>query len=341
MKNSVTFYTLLYINENESSLGNGVSGTYEEKIKKYCACCRALNDSLALHGNYDFYVITNKPEMVKEPGLKTLEISFKTKVDPRVPFASAHCKLDVFNYFSSLHKNQYSVLLDSDVLCINSESTLLSRISAGYPMIYDITDQQFQGIEGGSERICKDKEFLIRKAFSAKDFVSCGLWAGGEFIGGNADFYKALYSACKKILPVYIENHKKLFHNGDEMIVSCALEYLIQQKKIFAFDAGTHGIIGRYYDSSTNHIQHIWKYFKKNMFVHLPMDKDFLSSDRLNFSSSEAFLKSIEVELFRNKTFINATVRADCALQKLTALFYKARAIIKRLSGRGSAPVEY
>ena len=125
------------------------------------------------------------------------------------------------------------------------------------------------------------------------------------------------------------------------MIVSCALEILIRQKKVFVFDAGTLGIIGRYYDSSTNHVQHIWKYFKKNMFVHLPMDKDFLGTKKLDFSSSEKLMSSLESELYKNRTFIRATVRADCLLQKLTAAFYKTRALIKQLSGHGSEPVVY
>lgn len=342
MKQQINYYTLLYINENETSLGNGLSGKYSEKIEKYVNCCSSLNSSLILHNQPKLKVITNNAELINkiDSNLDCIQIKFKTKVDSSIPFASAHCKLDVFSYFSTLPENCYSILLDSDVLCINDTAPIMKNIASGIPIAYDITDQQFQGI--GTERVCKDKELLIKKVLREKtDFMSSGFWAGGEFIGGTADFYKTLYNMCKKILPVYLENCKKLFHNGDEMIVSCALEILIRQKKVFVFDAGTLGIIGRYYDSSTNHVQHIWKYFKKNMFVHLPMDKDFLGTKKLDFSSSEKMLSSLETELYKNRTFIRATVRADCLLQKLTAAFYKTRALIKQLSGHGSEPVVY
>ena len=341
MANKITYYTLLYINENPAALGNGVSGTYEEKISKYVKCCRSLSDSLELHGQPKLKVVTNNSELIKkiDSALECLEIKFVTNVDPKIPFASAHCKLDVFNYFASLSESNYSILLDSDMLCINNEALVLKRMSSGLPMIYDTTDQQFQGC--GTERVCKDKELVIRKSFGDSKFISSGIWAGGEFIGGAASFYKTLSSACKKVMPVYIKEHEKLFHNGDEMIVSCALEYLIQNRKLFVFDAGTSGLVGRYYDSSTNHVQHIWKYFKTNMFVHLPMDKDFLGTSKIDFSSHEKMMSSLEAELRNKKTFIEATVRADKSLQKLTKTFYKMRAFIKKLAGRGNAPVEY
>ncbi|MBQ0002185.1 MAG: hypothetical protein KBT21_01475 [Treponema sp.] len=341
MPAKISYYTLLFINEDSSKLGNGVSGTYSEKIAKYVKCCSSLNKSLVLNGQTKLKVITNNSDLIKkiDSELECIEIKFATNVDPSIPFASAHCKLDVFNYFSTLSEKDYSILLDSDVLCINSEAKILKRFSSGLPVIYDITDQQFQGC--GTERVCKDKELIVRKSFNDENFISSGIWAGGEFIGGSASFYKALYSACKKILPVYISNHEKLFHNGDEMIVSCALEYLIQKKKIFVFDAGISGLIGRYYDSSTNHVQHIWKYFKTNMFVHLPMDKDFLSSEKIDFSDCEKMICSLETELQNKKTFIEATVRADRVLQKLIKAFYKIRAFIKKMTGHGNAPVEY
>lgn len=348
MKRPVQYYSLLYINETESVLGNGVSGTYAEKIQKYVRCCNSLNKSLVLHNHGTLKIITNNSDFIQkiEPSLECVQIEFKSQVDSSIPFASAHCKLDVFSYFAKLPDDEYRVLLDSDVLCINVPQKVLETVAGeGIPVVYDITDQQFQGC--GEERVCGDKTFLIQNVFAAEkkedsaDFVSAGFWAGGELIGGTAQFFKSLSDMCKKIFPVYLENCKKLFHNGDEMIVSCALEILIRQKKIFVFDGGLMGIVGRYYDSGTNHVQHIWSYFKKNMFVHLPMDKDFLSETALDFSSHEKMMQSLESHLYRNKTFIEATVRADCLLQKMTKWFYRIRAFIKRLFGFGNAPVKY
>ena len=169
MKQQINYYTLLYINENETSLGNGLSGKYSEKIEKYVNCCSSLNSSLILHNQPKLKVITNNAELINkiDSNLDCIQIKFKTKVDSSIPFASAHCKLDVFSYFSTLPENCYSILLDSDVLCINDTVPIMKNIASGIPIAYDITDQQFQGI--GTERVCKDKELLIKKSFRRKN----------------------------------------------------------------------------------------------------------------------------------------------------------------------------
>lgn len=351
----INYYTLLFINPEESSLGNGVKGDYNEKIEKYIRCCLTLSESLRVKGLQGLTIITNDSKkiisvannnFIQSSKVHCVEIPFKTKVPSNIAFSSAHHKLDVFKYFSTLPQSEYSVLLDSDVLCINDEPFVLkklgekvkgkSNVAQEFPaFIYNISDQQIQAFT--AERVCHDKDLLITKAFNEKAFASSALWAGGEYISGSASFYKTLYSACLKLLPTYFENAKTLFHNGDEMIVSCAIEYLLQKKKIAVFDAGLFGIVGRYYDSSTNHVQHIWKYFSKNFLVHLPMDKDFLAS----YKVSGDVLPDLEKYLQANKTFINATVRSDKQLQSLTKSYYSVRRFIKKITGHGNAPVEY
>lgn len=334
----INFYTLLFINSEESSLGNGVDGNYNQKIEAYIKCCSVLNKTLLTQNISSLKVITNNSEKIKEidEGLECVEIPFSKNIPNDIAFSSAHHKIDVFKFFGTRPESEYSVLLDSDIMCINSMPYAFKKNAmAEHSLFYNITDQQIQSFS--AERICKDKELLIRKAFSEKDFMSSSLWAGGEYISGTGSFFKTLYSACIKIMPYYLENAKKLFHNGDEMIVSSALEYLIQKKKIAIFDSGLLGIIGRYYDSSTNHTQHIWKYFSKNFLVHLPMDKTFLAS----YNVSSTPLADLEKYLASNKTFIEATVRADKTLQSLTKFYYTVRRFIKKITGHGKAPVQY
>lgn len=54
MKQQIKYFTLLYINENETSLGNGLTGKYSEKIEKYVNCCSSLNSSLIQHNQQNY-----------------------------------------------------------------------------------------------------------------------------------------------------------------------------------------------------------------------------------------------------------------------------------------------
>lgn len=344
----IRFYTLLYVNPEDSVVGNSVSGNYNEKIQKYVYCCSLLNASLKGNALPPLKVVTNNAKLLNEidPSLETLEIPFRTKVPADIPFSSAHCKLDVLKYFSGLGDREYSVLVDSDMVCIRDLPFIFKKIEkSGDPVIYNVTGQQLPAFT--AEKISGDKELLIKETFLEKNYVSNALWAGGEFIGGKADFFKTLSAACTKILPVYLKHHKKLFHNGDEMIVSTALEYLTCRRKIFTVDAGQLLLTGRLYASGTEHVQHIWKFFKQVFLLHLPMDKDFLSEQGKGFVTAEKefdnekFMSVLEQHLKSQKIFLNATVRADGALQKLTAFYYKIRALVKKLTGHGSEPVNY
>ena len=355
----IKFYTLLYINSEESNLGNSVSGDYKEKIEKYVCCCSLFSKTLKANGAGSLCVISNNPGLVLsvDPELECLSIPFKTHVPAEIPFASAHCKIDVLTYFSTLEEGSYSILLDSDMICTSGIPYILERAaSEGTGLFYNVTGQQFPAFT--AERMCHDKELLVKGAF-AEDFTSTGLWAGGEFIGGSPAFFKALSGACYKILPVYLEHHKEMFHNGDEMIVSTALEYLMQRRKISAFDAGQMQLTGRYYDSNTCHVQQLWKHFRQQFLIHLPMDKDFLAAygDTLLVKSivaeeirkkvtdtefhMDSFMHTLENHLSKNKTFLKATVRADRALQVLTGMYYGLRAFVKKITGHGNEPVNY
>ena len=79
MKQQINYYTLLYINENETSLGNGLSGKYSEKIEKYVNCCFSLNSSLILHNQPKLKVITNNAELINKIDNEKKELQFKLK----------------------------------------------------------------------------------------------------------------------------------------------------------------------------------------------------------------------------------------------------------------------
>ena len=63
---------------------------------------------------------------------------------------------------------------------------------------------------------------------------------------------------------------------GDEAYTSAALERL-SRKGWYIADAGTIGIVGRYWNANVLHPQKSFDYFKNLFLLHLPADKRFLS----------------------------------------------------------------
>ncbi|MFT6322977.1 MAG: hypothetical protein ACJAWO_000523, partial [Halieaceae bacterium] len=114
--NYPTFYTLLYINSDDNST---LSENSNSKLIDYIRCCKALNTSLEKQG-HNLVVLTNNISSFKEheKELKVRVIEFDLDVPKGIKFYSAHFKLDVFKYFSTL-KSEYSILIDCDVVCIN------------------------------------------------------------------------------------------------------------------------------------------------------------------------------------------------------------------------------
>lgn len=144
---------------------------------------------------------------------------------------------------------------------------LINCIKNNIPTYYEITDQVYPA--HGRDRIISDKNIL-----SNND--STGLWAGGEFIGGNNIFFQKLYDEVLPLKTHYFKLYKHLFHNVDEMLVSVALEKLSQNMLIV--NAGSFGAIGRYWSSRTKHTQKPWSHYTDHFILHLPADKSFLAS---------------------------------------------------------------
>lgn len=287
---TVKFYTLLYIDtENLSLSHNGISGTFDQQMKTFIKCCETLNKSLIFFTNYELIVLTNNKAYIENTSgeLKCIEIGFDFKVPKDINFFAAHHKIDVFKYFAQLCDFNYSFLIDSDVLCINKMPlNLINCINSNIPVYYDITEQVYPAY--GRETIIKDKEELI------SNNLSTGIWAGGEFIGGDNKFFKLLYDEIELISGNYFINYKSLHHQGDEALVSSAIEKVMQKKYIC--NAGLFGGIGRYWSVQTLHVQNHWKSYVNNFLLHLPADKDFIATIS---SIDEQFEKKYENYLLK------------------------------------------
>jgi hypothetical protein len=123
-----------------------------------------------------------------------------------------------------------------------------------------------------------------------------------------------LLDEINSVFPNYLKELDGLHHVGSEMFVSVALEAL-RRKGIYTADAGTIGIIGRYWSSRILHPQKPFKYFTNCFLLHLPADKEFMA----DFCSQGVINDSLFVK--RYSSHINS---------KVVLLKKYSRALIRR-----------
>ena len=287
----IRLFGLLHFKEGEHSAENFSVKNSQELISIYVNNAINLSNSLRLRG-IEFIVLTNiksvVDEVVRSEGkiLQVIEIPFLTKVPNGTKFYSAYFKLGVFRYLSSL-SDAYVGLCDLDMVCINDLPVCFSNnIESRIPMFYDISDQVIPA--HGHDAIIHDLELI-------HGLKSEGRWSGGEFISGTPDFFATLTIEIDKIYDNYLNVIKKLYFMGDEAVTSSALE-IIRKKGVYIADAGTLGIVGRYFNTSTLHRQKPFEYFEKCFLLHLPMDKFFLAK----MARKEAF----ELAVFKREYLV-------------------------------------
>ena len=272
---NVTLYGLLYLAENQSSAINVNVETFAQQRSLYTK--NAINLSLSLQkSGIRFILLTNKKEELCDE-LKSLDcsnslnveyIDFKTKVLNGIKFYAAHFKFDVFSYLAALKNEQYVGLIDLDMIALGEMPECLKNIiQEKIPICYDISDQVIPAY--GHNVIIRDMQKLSPNIFE-------GRWSGGEFIMGTPDFFASLDFEIRKTYERYIEVAEGLHHQGDEMLTSVALEKLRRNGKYIA-DAGTIGIVGRFWSMPTLHEQKSFRYFENCFLLHLPSDKKFLA----------------------------------------------------------------
>lgn len=289
-------FTLIHIEENEKSLHNNsyVKG-FKAQINLYLSCAIQLHHSLRKEG-IEVAIITNNKSFIERLNrrnyqIEIIELNFELKVPSGIKFYSAHFKLELFNYLSSLDDN-YVGIVDSDVICVNPiPSSLKQLIEHQVPLYYDITEHRAYAY--GIDRLIEDKE-------KVSCIKSCGLWAGGEFITGSPIFFGRLYTEISRLQESYFKHFSILHHQGDEMITSIAIENMIMHQHETIINAGSLLIIGRYWSPKTLHIQNSIDAFSKHFLLHFPADKKFLANLELEELQGAAFFKKYKKYLAMN-----------------------------------------
>lgn len=292
---NLKFYSLLFVQDDTEKLVEnfGSSSSKPPKIKDlelYAKSCRNLMLSLNAQ-DLSYAVLTNKPELLKqlEPELNVIKIDFDFDIPKDIKFYGAHFKIDTFRWFAK-QKEDYSVLLDIDEICVNPmPQNMCKAIENNLALFYDVTDQMYP--DAGRERLINDLQLFCPEA-------DLGLWAGGEFIGGTADFFDKLYAKVTEISGKYFSVQKELFHKGDESLVSAALQSLLKEG-LPMINAGSFGAISRFWSCGTKHCQKLFPAIKDCFLLHLPADKQFLAENKYD----QKFLSKYEKYLQTEKAF--------------------------------------
>ena len=271
----------MYVYLEEIRYLSGKTYNNEERIDLYVKGSCVLDKSLKINSLGGVNIITNDKTLVLSSlhrigynNINVIEIPFSLNVPKGIPFYSAHFKIDVYNYFASCSHDEYSILLDSDVVCFNKlNEELYSIVNNRIPIAYYLNSY------GGEEKLHDVR--LIDKN------IEWLPWVGGEFIGGDADFYCALYHEIHLFKDDYWNVvHDGLFHVGDEMLTSIALVRL-RKYGICPVDAKWFGIIHRYWSIAES--KGIFEY--KTSFIHLPGDKTFEYGLNLRYNSVKRMFK--------------------------------------------------
>ena len=266
---NITFYSLLFFEKNEKITN---LSRILNKNKDYIYSKMALNLSKSIHNlGYQHVLVTNdKLKIRKLVNYKypLKELKFKKILDSNTRFYSAHYKIDVFKYLSN--KKNRSCLLDLDILIVKKFTKKFLSLSKHKNLIFSLNyDSGYnKKINFIFEKLCKFKIYKPK-------------WYGGEFILGNSLFFKRLYIQIMKIYPNYKKNLNNFFFIGDETLTNSALQILLNKKKISFYDIRNCNFITRYW-SILNYDLVKLNSVLRNIFLHLPSDKLFLSKNDIS-----------------------------------------------------------
>lgn len=280
--NNVNLYTLLYVDLTEVRQLAGQKWKGIDRLDIFVKNACVLDKSLYMFSGFNWRVkiLTNNKEIIDSSlyrigyQMEVEEIPFQLAVPLNIRFYSAHFKIDVFKWFAEKEENEYFILLDNDVVCLGKFPEEFDRVVAkGLPMCYNLSRME--------------TNVRLDDVFRIDDNVVELTWKGGEFIGGTPRFFGYLYNDIMQFSTCYflLLAKEKLFHIGDEMLVSISLDRM-QQRDLKIVDAGMIGVIHRYWSITEKWgITHY-----KVALMHLPGDKIMINALNLNkFNSLEYF----------------------------------------------------
>lgn len=267
-------YGMFYAPENNETHVNLASA---DPIMVYVKNAVTMAQSAVAAGMH-FELVTNDPERLRRaaetvPGHEALILTpyeFKLEVPRGINFQSAHYKLELIQAFGTGAFGEYCAMLDIDAVLLRP--LVLPDPDALY--VYDISDQHFGRAVPPKAQADLD---LV-----AGEHIANPRWFGGEFKAGPAHMFKQLGEEIAEMWPRYQDVARQMYHTGEEMVLSAALNRMIQKGEPIK-DAGTEQMVARWWSLRTKNQIGSWKAAADCALFHLPACKEFLAREYLPF----------------------------------------------------------
>jgi hypothetical protein len=280
MHSDLSVYGLLYVDPGDNRHVN--ISSRQNSIDVYLRCAANCSRSFRRQGT-TFKIITNNQRLLTEhlarldiSDLEIAEHRFTLAVPPRIPFYSAHFKLELYGAFGSGEYGEYVALIDIDTLLLRSLPT------SEHLAVYDISDQVFPRY--GQDVVLRDLEIV-----AGQPFIN-GRWYGGEFLMGHSSQFRRLASFIDFCWPRYLQNIATVHHLGDEMVLSAALNLYSETDRLV--DYGAAGNVARWWSSRTYNKQVPFSDVRDTALLHLPADKLFLARYNPSQPATQALLEA-------------------------------------------------
>lgn len=267
------FCGLCYIDIEKPSAVNLPRRSPEQQVNIYINNALLLARSLHYTGER-FILFTNNAAVVADrlktsqvpDNMEIIEIPFHTRIGQNLPFYAAHMRQDMFLYQAGMDVD-YLVNVDLDMVALREmPGNFKTLMKHNIPACYDITDQMYA--EYGMD-------YLVKYLGLLKGTASAGRWYGGEFISGSPAFFGDLFNAMQEPFQRYLSTLSDNMVRNDESFFSIAIEQLKESRYIA--DAGTPGIIGRYWSVRNPYNLRPLSYYQSGFLIHLPADKLLLA----------------------------------------------------------------
>lgn len=267
----ISLFALLFV-ENGEMHANLRSAS--DPLNVYLRCGALLDQSLTAFG-HNLTLVTNEPHLLRsgmeQEGiqLELVEMPFDRFVPETLAFRSAHRKLDVIAAFGQGKMGPRPGLLDLDMVMLNPFPTMI------------LTDPRLVGYDIWHQIAPAYGTELVRRDIATVSGLSAhhlNHWWGGEFLVGPQDRFAQLSEVIETLYPRYLELAPSLHHQGDEMILTAAMHVLDRESAPIAVDGGAAGAIGRWWSARTQSQIEPLSEFASRSILHLPADKDLLSS---------------------------------------------------------------
>lgn len=281
---NIHLYTLLYIDLYEKRTLSLKQHSGKERISLFLKNAATLDKSLvSLNPGFPHLtILTNNSNLINEIGneigykFTSIEIEFSLNVPKGIPFYSAHFKIDCFKYFSTLPDDQYSILVDNDIIALNPIPEYVYNIAnKKIPMLYHL-------------RI-NDTTQMMNDCHKIDPSLNVIQWTGGEYWGGDNHFFSKLYDTCKDISILYFKSIiNGFYHIGDETLTSIAVRKMHDNGLVY-YNIHNFNLLYRYWG------HHEPKCLKaiNPIFAHLPADKAWIAKQKVykNFDKTKFLCK--------------------------------------------------